>query len=158
MQLRSLGWEDLQKKGMATHSSILAWRIPWTECLAGYSPQSHKESDTTGATENACIAFTKHFQVYYNICFLPQSSEFGFAIPTLEMMKLRQAGFKHFPTVMQSRSSQLKLLSPTLAALSRMAKHTRSQKSLKVKFILKLVIFLSASPLQMEKSTGRNCS
>ena len=26
-----LGWEDLLEKGMATHSSILAWRIPWTE-------------------------------------------------------------------------------------------------------------------------------
>ena len=32
---------------MATHSSILAWRIPWTEELAGYSPWGHKESDTT---------------------------------------------------------------------------------------------------------------
>ena len=30
-QVRSLGWEDPLKKGMATHSSILAWRIPWTE-------------------------------------------------------------------------------------------------------------------------------
>ena len=28
---RSLGQEDLLEKGMATHSSILAWRIPWTE-------------------------------------------------------------------------------------------------------------------------------
>ena len=28
--VRSLGWEDPLKKGMATHSSILAWRIPWT--------------------------------------------------------------------------------------------------------------------------------
>ena len=27
----SLGWEDLLEKGMATYSSILAWRIPWTE-------------------------------------------------------------------------------------------------------------------------------
>ena len=27
----SLGWEDLLEKEMATHSSILAWRIPWTE-------------------------------------------------------------------------------------------------------------------------------
>ena len=26
-----LGWDDFLKKGMATHSSILAWRIPWTE-------------------------------------------------------------------------------------------------------------------------------
>ena len=30
-QLRSLGQEDLLEKKMATHSSILAWRIPWTE-------------------------------------------------------------------------------------------------------------------------------
>ena len=30
-QTLSLGWEDLLAKGMATHSSILAWRIPWTE-------------------------------------------------------------------------------------------------------------------------------
>ena len=29
--VRSLGWEDLLEQGMATHSSILAWRIPWTE-------------------------------------------------------------------------------------------------------------------------------
>ena len=29
--IQSLGQEDLLKKGMATHSSILAWRIPWTE-------------------------------------------------------------------------------------------------------------------------------
>ena len=27
----SLSWEDTLEKGMATHSSILAWRIPWTE-------------------------------------------------------------------------------------------------------------------------------
>ena len=29
--VRSLGWEDPLEKGMATHSSILAWRIPWIE-------------------------------------------------------------------------------------------------------------------------------
>ena len=29
--VRSLGWEDPLEKGMATYSSILAWRIPWTE-------------------------------------------------------------------------------------------------------------------------------
>ena len=28
--VRSLGWEDPLEKGMATHSNILAWRIPWT--------------------------------------------------------------------------------------------------------------------------------
>ena len=31
--VRSLGWEDPLEKGMTTHSSILAWKIPWTEEL-----------------------------------------------------------------------------------------------------------------------------
>ena len=31
MRVQSLGWEDPLKEGPATHSSILAWRIPWTE-------------------------------------------------------------------------------------------------------------------------------
>ena len=47
--VQSLGWEDPLEEGMATHSSILAWRIPmdrgawWAAC----SPWGHKESDTT---------------------------------------------------------------------------------------------------------------
>ena len=45
--VQSLGWEDPLEKGMATHSSILAWRIQWTEELAGYSPWGCKESDMT---------------------------------------------------------------------------------------------------------------
>ena len=43
----SLGWEHPLEKGMATHSSILAWKIPWAEQLMGYSPCGHKESDMT---------------------------------------------------------------------------------------------------------------
>ena len=34
-QVQSLGWEDPLEKKMATHSSILAWRIPWTEGPGG---------------------------------------------------------------------------------------------------------------------------
>ena len=33
--VQSLGWEDSLEEGMATHSSILAWRIPWVEELGG---------------------------------------------------------------------------------------------------------------------------
>ena len=40
--VRSLGWEDPLEKEKATHSSILAWRIPWA-----IRPWGHKESDTT---------------------------------------------------------------------------------------------------------------
>ena len=35
MQVQFLGWEDSLEEGMATHSSILAWRIPWAEELGG---------------------------------------------------------------------------------------------------------------------------
>ena len=38
MQVRSLGGEEALEEGIATHSSILAWRTPWTEEPAGYSP------------------------------------------------------------------------------------------------------------------------
>ena len=39
--VRSLGWEDPLKKGMATHSSILAWRIPWTVQSMGLQRVRH---------------------------------------------------------------------------------------------------------------------
>ena len=44
-QLQSPEWEDPLEEGMATHSSLLAWRIPWTE--VDYSPRGRKESDST---------------------------------------------------------------------------------------------------------------
>ena len=43
-QIRSLGQEDPLEKGMATHSSILAWRIPWS--LAGYTVLGVTKSET----------------------------------------------------------------------------------------------------------------
>ena len=41
-QVRSLGWEDPLEEGMAIHSSILAWRIPWTEEPAGLQSTGSK--------------------------------------------------------------------------------------------------------------------
>ena len=38
IQIRSLSWEDPLEKEMATHSSIFAWDISWTEDLMGYRP------------------------------------------------------------------------------------------------------------------------
>ena len=46
-QVRSPGQEDPLEKEMATHSSTLAWKIPWTEEPGRYSPWGCKESDTT---------------------------------------------------------------------------------------------------------------
>ena len=45
--VQSLGWEDLLEKEMATHSSTLAWKIPWMEELVAYIPWDREESDTT---------------------------------------------------------------------------------------------------------------
>ena len=51
--VRSLGQEDPLEKGIATHSSILAWRIPWTEGPSVlHSPWGHKELDTTERLNN----------------------------------------------------------------------------------------------------------
>ena len=41
-QVPSLGWEDALEKEMATHSSTLAWKIPWTEEPGCYSPKGHR--------------------------------------------------------------------------------------------------------------------
>ena len=47
--VQSLGWEDLLEEGMATHSSICAWRIPWTE------DPVELQSDMNEVTEHALI-------------------------------------------------------------------------------------------------------
>ena len=46
-QVLALGWEDPLEKGMATHSSILAWEIPWTEEPGGLQLMGHRESNMT---------------------------------------------------------------------------------------------------------------
>ena len=53
MRVQSLGWEDSLEEGIATHSSILVWSVPWTEEPGGHSPQGCKESNTTEATQDA---------------------------------------------------------------------------------------------------------
>ena len=45
--VQSLGQEDSLEKGMATHSSIFAWKIPWTEKPAGLQPMMSQRVDTT---------------------------------------------------------------------------------------------------------------
>ena len=65
--VQSLSQENPLEKEMATHSSILAWRIPWTESLAGYSSWGHKESDTTEQLNNNnwCEILSRLLLSYY---------------------------------------------------------------------------------------------
>ena len=58
-----LGPEDPLEKGVATHSTVLPWRIPWTE-PAGSSPWDCKELDVTEST-HACARTHTHTHLKY---------------------------------------------------------------------------------------------
>ena len=53
--VQSLGWEDPLEKEMATHSSTLARKIPWTKEPVNYSPQGRKETGTTERRHFICF-------------------------------------------------------------------------------------------------------
>ena len=62
---------------MAIHSTILAWRISWTEEAAGYSPWGHKELDMTEHLTFSyffslfiCVSYVKFYVLYFARCFL----------------------------------------------------------------------------------------
>ena len=57
--VQSPGWEDSLEKGMSTHSSILAWRIPWTEEPDRLSKWDGRELDMT---EQLSLHFLHHFK------------------------------------------------------------------------------------------------
>ena len=61
IHVQSLGKDPLEK-GMATHSSIVAWRIPWTEEPGGLQFMGHKESDTIEQ-----IAHVKYLTIFLTI-------------------------------------------------------------------------------------------
>ena len=58
MRVVSLGWEDPLEKEMATHSNILAWRIPWTEEPGGLVNGLQK----VGTAERLTLSLSKQFQ------------------------------------------------------------------------------------------------
>ena len=57
MRVRSLGQEDPLEEGMATHSSILAWRIPWTEVPGGLQSMGSQRVGHDWATFTSIPAF-----------------------------------------------------------------------------------------------------
>ena len=57
--VRSLGWKDSLEKGTATHSIIMAWRIPWTEESGRLQSMGYKESDMTER-----LSLSEHLDIY----------------------------------------------------------------------------------------------
>ena len=66
----SLSWKDPLEKGTATHSSILAWRIPWTGSLAGYSSWGCQELDTTEWLTHIQLSFYPQEMALVFVCCL----------------------------------------------------------------------------------------
>ena len=64
--VRAQGWEDPLEKGMATHSSVLAWRIPWTEKLSGLQSMG---SQKDGHAERLTLSFILDFQAQCGGCY-----------------------------------------------------------------------------------------
>ena len=62
----SLGGEDPLEEGMATHSGILTWRIPWTK-EPGYSPWGHRVGHNCGTKHTSVSNRTKYNNGNYNI-------------------------------------------------------------------------------------------
>ena len=62
--IQFLGLEDPLEKEMATHSSILAWEIPWTEEPVGYSPCGHKRVGRDLATKQWQLVIWPGLKIY----------------------------------------------------------------------------------------------
>ena len=64
--VQSLGWEDSLEKGTATHSSVMAWRVLWTEEPGRFTVHGVTESDTT-KHEQALIQFMRAKQSLHHL-------------------------------------------------------------------------------------------
>ena len=60
--VQSLGWKDPLEKGMATHSSIIAWRIPWTK------EPSRLQSTESQKVRHNWAPHTRMYEIYISIC------------------------------------------------------------------------------------------
>ena len=69
----SLGWDNPLKKGMATHSSILAWRIPWTEKPDGLQSMGLKRTGHNWVTNCFTFTFFKENKTFESVLFWSQT-------------------------------------------------------------------------------------
>ena len=124
-----LGWEDPLEKEMATHSSTLAWRIPWTGSLAGYSPWGHKELNNWTCTHThththviAATAAAKSLQSCPTLCNPMDSSPSGSPVPgilqarTLEWVAISFSNAWKWKVKVKSLSCVRLLATPWTAA------------------------------------------
>ena len=101
-----LGWEDLLEEEMATHSRILAWKIPWTEKPDG-SPWGCKESDTSCLNICSGVGSVNHIVAQFSV-FWGTSILFSIVAAPIYIPPNSVEGF-HFLRILSS----IRYLSPT---------------------------------------------
>ena len=69
-QVWSLCWKDLFEKEIATHSSMFAWKIPWTEEPGGYSPCDHRVGHNWACTHKVNKTWTALLSLCYSFWYL----------------------------------------------------------------------------------------
>ena len=77
--VQSLGWEDTLEKEMATHSSVLAWEVPWTEEPGGLQSMGSQESDMT---EHTCTQFIMDMVITIHVFKLERTQKKKYDIST----------------------------------------------------------------------------
>ena len=98
MQVRILRWEDTLEKEMATGSSIVGWRILWTEEPGNYNPWSPKESDMTQHPCMLILQIKRLRTVMLKVTWLELSCHsFHFFFLKAESLCYCQLGFHMWP-------------------------------------------------------------
>ena len=97
--VRSLGQEDPLEKEMATHSSILAWRIPWTEEPGGLQPMGSQRVGHDWATSLTYLEFNKYLLIITALIFLPSVLFFSTFI-----LKVQRRQWQHTPVLLPGNS------------------------------------------------------
>ena len=107
-QVESLGRDDPLEKGMATHSSILAWRIPWTEKAGGLQSMGVTKSWTRLSDSCACVRAHTHTHTHTDILYRE-------SLPKLDISYILK---RHHP-VIRFLKSHLFLPSPQVLSASK---------------------------------------
>ena len=103
-QVRSLGWEDPLEKEMATHSSILAWRIPWSEEPGGLHSMGSQRVGHDWATS---FSLSFHFNFFYiYLLFFLCVCVFFFNLPEVFFWIFPGGSVKH-PTMWENQVQSL---------------------------------------------------
>ena len=98
-RVRSLGREDPLEKGMAAHSSILAWRFPWTEEPGGLQSMESQRGRHSWATDRHTVPSPFHLNLEWSCLYLPKTSCRDFGRNYIKLVSIGVKGYWLFQSM-----------------------------------------------------------